>query len=122
MNTTPSGTASSSRAESSTTPRRVATRTGSPGSMPSWCSVARDRSRLERIEHARAARHRAGVPMLELPAGGEDERILGIRHLVGRGVFRRYELRQTIRAWNAGVEHDIAPRNIRPRGWIGDVI
>ena len=34
----------------------------------------RDRRRLERIEHGGAPRHRAGVPMLELAAGGEDER------------------------------------------------
>ncbi len=42
MNTTPSGMASSWRVLSSTSPRRVVTRTMSPGLMPSFTSVPRD--------------------------------------------------------------------------------
>jgi hypothetical protein len=34
------------------------------------------RFRLDRIEHTGAARHRAGVPVLELAAGDQHHRIL----------------------------------------------
>ena len=68
------------RGFSSTVPRRVATRIMSPGLMPSLRDGAardvRHRRRLDRIEHRRAPRHRAGVPMFELAAGGEHERII----------------------------------------------
>ena len=119
MNTTPSGTASSWRAASSTVPRRVVTRTMSPGSMPSLAIVPREscatRGRLERIEHRGAPRHRAGVPVLELAAGGEDERILGVRHLVRRRELGRDQLGEAARAREALVEHHVAAGLVRAR-------
>src|SRR5207237_9468195 len=48
--------------------------------------------RLGRVEERSAARHRAGVPVLELPAGDEDERILGVGTLVGGNEIRGNEL------------------------------
>ena len=44
---------------------------------------------LERVERLRAARHHAGVPVLEHAAGDEDERVLGVGQLVGAGVLGR---------------------------------
>src|SRR6266536_5727547 len=52
----------------------------------------RDWARLERIEHRGAARHRAGVPMLELPAGREHQRILRVWQFVGRRDARWHQL------------------------------
>ena len=66
------------------------------GRIPSRAIVAArqrgDRAGLERVEHGGAPRHRAGVPMLELPAGGEHHREFGVGHLVGRRQLRRHEL------------------------------
>jgi len=93
--------------------------------MPSLAIVpreARDCRGLERIEHGRAARHRAGVPVLELAAGGEDERILGVGLSSGAVYLVGNQLRETAGTRKALVEHDIVARHVRPVDRIGDVI
>ena len=42
------------------------------------------RHRLDGVQHRCAARHAAGVPVRELAAGDQDERVLGIGPLVSR--------------------------------------
>ena len=79
-----------------------------------------DRRRLERVEHRGAARHGAGVPMFELAAGGEDERIFLVRHFVRRLQLRRHQLGETARARETLVEHDVAAGLIGRVGRIGD--
>src|SRR5437773_3681465 len=53
----------------------------------------RDRIGLERIEHAGAPRHAAGVPMLELAPGDEHHRVVGIGPLCGGNDVGWNELR-----------------------------
>ncbi len=60
--------------------------------------------------------------MLELAAGGEDERILRVGHLVRRLEFGRDEARHAVRAWEALVEHHVAPRNVGTVDRISDVV
>ena len=52
-----------------------------------------DRLGLDCIQHAGAAGHRAGMPVLELPAGDEHHRVLGVGPLVGGNEVGRHELR-----------------------------
>ena len=96
MKTRPGGTSLSARALSSIAPRRVVTRTRSPAAMPSRRRSAGreagDRLGLELVEHARAPGHRAGVPVLELPAGGQDHRVFVVGHLGRRHDRRRDQL------------------------------
>ena len=126
MNTTPSGMASSWREASSTSPRRVVTRSMSPGLMPELLQRAArhrsDRARLQRVEHRGAPRHGAGVPMLELAAGGEDERIVVVRRLVRRRELGRHQFAEAARAREALVEHHVAAGLVGRVGRIGDVI
>ena len=51
-----------------------------------------DRLGLDVVERRRAARHRPGVPVLELTAGDEHHRVLGVGALGGGDRIRRHEL------------------------------
>src|SRR3984893_484261 len=122
MNTTPSGMASSWRTASSTAPRRpphhVARRDAELGNR-----AARhigDRPGLQCIECSRAPGHRAGMPVLKLPAGCEHERILRVRMLVGRQDARWHELATAILGGKAIAEHHVVPRLVRGVGRISD--
>src|SRR6202051_37978 len=91
MNTTPSGMASSWRDASSITPRRVETRIMSPVAIPSRAMVPRETDATGPGSSASSVagrgappRHGARVPVLELAAGGENERIVRVRGLVRR--------------------------------------
>ena len=123
MNTTPSGIASSWRATSSMVPRRVVTRTMSPGATPSCCQLIarqrRHRAGLDLVEHGGAPGHRAGVPMLELAAGGENERELRVGLLVGRCELRRHQLAEPAGTREAVGEHDVVARLVGRVGRIG---
>src|SRR5439155_26699220 len=76
-----------------------------------------DGARLERVERRRAPRHGASVPMLELAAGGEYERILGVRLLVRWLQFCGHQLAKTARARKTLVEHHIAAGLVGRIGW-----
>ena len=52
----------------------------------------RHRLRLDLVEHAGAAGHRAGVPVLEHAAGRQHHRIFVVGHFVGRDHMRRHDL------------------------------
>src|SRR5260221_12099645 len=52
----------------------------------------RDGLRLDVVEHGRATRHRAGVPVFELPARDKHHRVAVVRAFVGRNQVRGYEL------------------------------
>ena len=64
------------------------------------------RIRLDRVEHLGAARHAAGVPVLELPPGDQHERIGAVGLLGGGDHLRRDELAPAGRRRERLGEHD----------------
>ena len=54
---------------------------------------------LDRVKHGRAARHAAGVPVLQLAPGDQDQRVIGVGPLVGRDDVGRHKTRTTAFAW-----------------------
>ena len=74
-------------------PRRERSRIGRRPRRPSplsrsWCSVG-DRRWFDRIEHAGAARHGAGMPVFELAPGDQDQREFVVRQFIGVTEVRR---------------------------------
>ena len=78
------------------------------------------RLRLDRVEHRGAARHRARVPVLELPAGDEHERILGVGPLVGGDDVGGHELAAPVLGREVLGEHDRLPGIVLGAARIGD--
>ena len=65
-----------------------------------------DGLRLDRVEHGSAARHRAGMPMLELAPGDEHERIFLVGALVGGNDVGGNELAAAVFGREILGEHD----------------
>mmetsp|Transcript_22998 Transcript_22998/g.38834 ORF Transcript_22998/g.38834 Transcript_22998/m.38834 type:complete len:682 (+) Transcript_22998:1800-3845(+) len=61
---------------------------------------------LHRVQHGGAAGHRPGMPMLQLPTGGQDHRVLRVRNIIRRNNSRRCKPRTPIRAWEAIAKHN----------------
>jgi len=77
-----------------------------------------DGGRLAGIEAAGAARHGAGVPVIELAAGIHDERILVVRQLDGIGVLDRHERGAAVRRRERLVEEERGARMVLGRNGI----
>ena len=97
--------------------------TSSPAPMPSRAQLlgrhARDGLGLELVEHPRAAGHRAGVPVLELAAGDEHQRIFGVHRLVRWQRQRRREAGPAAGGREAVAEDDVKSRRIVRRTRVG---
>ena len=65
-----------------------------------------DRIRLNGIEHRRAPRHAAGVPMLQLPPGNEHHRVFGIGAFIGANDVSGHKTRTTPFTRKVIDEHD----------------
>jgi hypothetical protein len=109
MNTTPCWLPASQRAVSSTLPRRDSMRTRCPGCTPNAArSAAVHRGTwggLQRMEHACAACHAAGVPVLQLPPGDEHYGVFGIRHFRCRDERGGHQLSASVGSGEVVGEH-----------------
>jgi hypothetical protein len=77
----------------------------------------RGRVGLDRVEHAGAPGHAAGVPVLELAAGDQHHRVLGIGALVGGQDVGRHEARPAVLAREVvGEDHRLAGVALVPAG------
>ena len=105
------------RALQRATPRRHADpATRSDSEPPEIGRRQRDRRRgLQRIKHADATGHRAGMPMLELASSGEDKGIIRVRYLRRIGWAGGNQPGTPVRGRELIVEDDIHARRIRRR-------
>ena len=80
----------------------------------------RHRVGLDRIKHAGAARHAAGVPVLQLPSGDEHEREVCIRPLIGRDDVSGHEARAAAFAREVVHKHHALARVALGLARVGD--
>ena len=76
--------------------------------------------RLQRVEHRSAARHAAGVPMLQLPPGDQHHRVLGIGLLVGGDQAGRHEPHAAVGGGEMVMEDDGLARIVGTHTGVSD--
>ena len=124
MNTAPCGVPSSRRTWIATSPRRDAH--GDDVARLRGPACRRSRRFIEAVAIGSsasstrgAARHAAGVPVLELAAGDQHEGVLGIGPLVGRDDVGRHQLHAAVAGREVVDEHDGLARVVLAEAGVG---